>query len=41
MSQAKNGGEIAFEGVTPILRVQNLEASISYYVHQLGFKLKW
>jgi uncharacterized glyoxalase superfamily protein PhnB len=32
---------VSFEGVTPILRVQNLAASIDYYVHKLGFKLDW
>lgn len=30
-----------FEGTTPILRVQNVAASIVYYVQQLGFKLNW
>jgi len=28
-------------GVTPILPVQSLEASINYYVRLLGFKLDW
>jgi uncharacterized glyoxalase superfamily protein PhnB len=32
---------IAFEGVTPILRVQSLPASIDYYVTLLGFKVDW
>jgi catechol 2,3-dioxygenase-like lactoylglutathione lyase family enzyme len=31
----------AFEGVTPILRVQNLPASVDYYLQRLGFKLDW
>lgn len=30
-----------FEGVTPILRVQNLLDSIDYYVRVLGFKVDW
>ena len=30
-----------FEGVTPILRVADLAASIEYYVGVLGFKVKW
>jgi predicted lactoylglutathione lyase len=29
------------EGVTPILRVQDLAASISYYVQMLGFRVNW
>jgi uncharacterized glyoxalase superfamily protein PhnB len=33
--------EIAFEGVTPILRVRNLSASIEHYVKVLGFHLDW
>ena len=32
---------IAFEGVTPILRVRTLSASIDYYVQKLGFKVDW
>ena len=31
----------AFEGVTPILRVRDLPASIDYYVKVLGFKVDW
>jgi predicted enzyme related to lactoylglutathione lyase len=30
-----------FEGATPILRVQNLAASIAHYVKVLGFKVDW
>jgi predicted enzyme related to lactoylglutathione lyase len=30
-----------FEGVTPILRVQSLPASIDYYLSILGFKVDW
>lgn len=36
-----SSNEIAFEGVTPILPVANLEASLDYYVHVLGFEKKW
>ena len=32
---------VTFEGVTPILRVLNVSASIDYYVHKLGFKIDW
>jgi len=32
---------IPFQGVTPILRVRSLSASIDHYVHVLGFKLDW
>lgn len=32
---------VGFEGVTPILRVANVDASIHYYVDKLGFKLDW
>jgi uncharacterized glyoxalase superfamily protein PhnB len=30
-----------FENVSPILRVDNVEASIKYYVEVLGFKVNW
>ncbi|HEX2568634.1 MAG TPA: VOC family protein [Polyangia bacterium] len=30
-----------FEGVTPILRVADLTASIDYFVRKLGFSLTW
>src|SRR5258705_12936936 len=39
--EARNGGAIEFEGVTPILRVGSLAASIEYYVKVLGFKVDW
>ncbi len=32
---------VTFEGVTPILSVRNLEASIDHYVRVLGFALDW
>ena len=28
-------------GVTPILRVESLDSSVSYYLEQLGFSLQW
>jgi catechol 2,3-dioxygenase-like lactoylglutathione lyase family enzyme len=31
----------AFECINPILRVQNLVASVDYYVNVLGFKIDW
>jgi catechol 2,3-dioxygenase-like lactoylglutathione lyase family enzyme len=31
----------AIENVTPILRVENLEASRGYYIQRLGFSLDW
>jgi catechol 2,3-dioxygenase-like lactoylglutathione lyase family enzyme len=33
--------KVGFEGVNPILRVQNVAASIDYYVQKLGFKVDW
>jgi predicted enzyme related to lactoylglutathione lyase len=32
---------VSFEGVSPILRVQDLSASIDYYVRMLGFAIDW
>ena len=32
---------ITFEGVIPILRVADLDASLDYYVRILGFSLQW
>ena len=32
---------VAFHGVTPVLRVNDLEASLNYYVGVLGFKMDW
>jgi catechol 2,3-dioxygenase-like lactoylglutathione lyase family enzyme len=32
---------VAFEGVTPILRVRSLAVSVEYYVQKLGFKIDW
>ena len=43
MSGTESAKSVAtvFECVNPILRVQNLSASIDYYVGKLGFKLVW
>jgi predicted enzyme related to lactoylglutathione lyase len=32
---------VAFEGVNPILRVEDLTAAVDHYVRVLGFKLDW
>jgi len=32
---------LGFEGITPILRVRNVRASIDHYVNVLGFKVDW
>ncbi|HTR03994.1 MAG TPA: glyoxalase superfamily protein [Thermoanaerobaculia bacterium] len=32
---------VRFEGVTPILRVRDLAASVAHYVGVLGFRLDW
>ena len=36
-----DGGKITFENSVPILRVQNLAASLQYYVETLGFSIDW
>jgi uncharacterized glyoxalase superfamily protein PhnB len=33
--------QVEFGGVTPILRVTDLEASLTFYINALGFKLDW
>lgn len=38
---SSNAATIPFEGVTPILRVRNLQDSLDYYVSVLGFELDW
>jgi catechol 2,3-dioxygenase-like lactoylglutathione lyase family enzyme len=40
-AEAEKPGEIRFEGQNPIVRVENLDASIDFYVNKLGFKLNW
>jgi len=32
---------VTFGGVTPVLRVKDIEASVAYYVNELGFKHDW
>jgi predicted lactoylglutathione lyase len=32
---------ILFGGITPVLRVQSLKASLNYYIKILGFKMDW
>ena len=32
---------VTFRHVTPVLRVENLTASLDYYVRVLGFRLNW
>ena len=39
--EARKTTGIEFEGVTPILRVGSLAASVEYYVKVLGFKVDW
>ncbi|MEQ1472513.1 MAG: glyoxalase superfamily protein [Candidatus Acidiferrum sp.] len=41
MSQTHPSPPIEIEGVTPILRVQNIAVSADYYVRVLGFKINW
>jgi catechol 2,3-dioxygenase-like lactoylglutathione lyase family enzyme len=41
MPDFEAAGSVAFEGVCPILRVEDYPASVEYYVHTLGFKLDW
>jgi catechol 2,3-dioxygenase-like lactoylglutathione lyase family enzyme len=40
-TEVTKAAAMTFEGVTPILRVDSLPASIDYYVNVLGFKLDW
>ncbi len=41
MTEQPPPGEVVFEGMTPILRVRSLSASIAHYVDVLGFRLDW
>lgn len=36
-----NPAQVQFEGVTPVFRVNEVAASVEYYVKVLGFKLNW
>lgn len=40
-SSPVNLSVVAFEGVTPILRVRDIPSSIEYYIRVLGFGLDW
>jgi len=40
-NQIAKASAVAFEGVTPILRVRSVAASLDYYVQKLGFKIDW
>ena len=41
MTPYQSPAVIGFEGMTPILRVRDLAASLEYYVQKLGFKIDW
>jgi len=41
VAQTSKAGAVRLEGITPILRVRSLSASIDYYVGVLGFKVDW
>ena len=36
-----SGAKGKLSGATPILRVNNLSASVAYYTEKLGFKIDW
>jgi len=40
-AEAPAAPAVEFGGVTPILRVRDLEASVDHYVRVLGFKVDW
>ena len=40
MSEARLAA-VAFEGVNPILRVEDINAAVDHYTRVLGFKLDW
>jgi catechol 2,3-dioxygenase-like lactoylglutathione lyase family enzyme len=40
-SSQANSAAVLFEGVTPILRVQDIPRSLDYYVQKLGFTVDW
>ena len=41
MEENKTAKPVIFYGTNPVLRVADLEASISYYVDKLGFHINW
>lgn len=40
-SSQTNPVSVGFEGMNPILRVRDIDASIEYYVNKLGFRVNW
>ncbi len=40
-SEGRRRGPVRFEGVTPVLRVRRLAASLRHYVGVLGFRKDW
>lgn len=40
-ASARKSEDTTFEGITPILAVRNLEASVDFYVKKLGFKVNF
>lgn len=40
-NQPRSPSVVRFEGVSPILRVRSLDASIDHYVRVLGFVIDW
>jgi catechol 2,3-dioxygenase-like lactoylglutathione lyase family enzyme len=40
-TEVSTATSVGFENVCPILRVRRVEASVGYYVHNLGFKIDW
>ena len=40
-AEVPKSAPVEFGGVTPILRVTNIEASLDYYTRVLGFTLDW
>ena len=41
LAESAEPAVVAFEGVSPILRVNDVAESIGYYVRVLGFKIEW
>jgi len=40
-TETSNPTSVAFRGVTPIVRVSDIDASLDYYVRVLGFTTDW
>jgi catechol 2,3-dioxygenase-like lactoylglutathione lyase family enzyme len=40
-TELANPATVSFEGVNPILRVQDLSESLDYYTRVLGFAIDW